>query len=408
MKLDKRNIGIALLLLFMTNIFSIKGYDTPIYKNATIVVLALLALYTFLCLGKLKNEHIRLRKFVWGLILIPFLGFIPAYILHGQGIAMSIISAHIHVGYFIFFFLFLTKIREQEVLKIFCLFGVCWSIIEILQQFTYPIYWFGTRYETYDRDIEIRNGIYRFMVYGVNFGLILLFYSFEKFISLKRKLYLAGILIALIGVYLLATRQIIVMSVICLFIGLFIMKKIHIGSLVFLGIFSTIVYLKADMLFGDFVEMTKEVDEDYIRFLAYDFYGVTYNKGSILAFLLGNGTPKSPSKYFQEITNYQEYYGLYRDDVGLIGIYSLYGIIYVIMIIWFYWYVFRNRKYLSPYLQMYVLYMAGTSVMLLHFGAHLTTIVTGSFILYLIEKNIARNKSTKTNQHEIQCNNSRL
>lgn len=408
MKLDKRNIGIALLLLFMTNIFSIKGYDTPIYKNATIVVLALLALYTFLCLGKLKNEHIRLRKFVWGLILIPFLGFIPAYILHGQGIAMSIISAHIHVGYFIFFFLFLTKIKEQEVLKIFCLFGVCWSFIEILQQFTYPIYWFATRYETYDRDIEIRNGIYRFMVYGVNFGLILLFYSFEKFISLKRKLYLAGILIALIGVYLLATRQIIVMSVICLFIGLFIMKKIHIGSLVFLGIFSTIVYLKADILFGDFVEMTKEVDEDYIRFLAYDFYGVTYNKGSVLAFLLGNGTPKSPSKYFQEITNYQEYYGLYRDDVGLIGIYSLYGIIYVIMIIWFYWYVFRNRKYLSPYLQMYVLYMAGTSVMLLHFGAHLTTIVTGSFILYLIEKNIARNKSTKTNQHEIQCNNSRL
>ena len=392
----------------MTNIFSIKGCDTPIYKNATIVVLALLALYTFLCLGKLKNEHIRLRKFVWGLILIPFLGFIPAYILHGQGIAMSIISAHIHVGYFIFFFLFLTKIKEQEVLKIFCLFGVCWSAIEFLQQFTYPIYWFATRYETYDRDIEIRNGIYRFMVYGVNFGLILLFYSFEKFISLKRKLYLAGILIALIGVYLLATRQIIVMSVICLFIGLFIMKKIHIGSLVFLGIFSTIVYLKADILFGDFVEMTKEVDEDYIRFLAYDFYGVTYNKGSVLAFLLGNGTPKSPSKYFQEITNYQEYYGLYRDDVGLIGIYSLYGIIYVIMIIWFYWYVFRNRKYLSPYLQMYVLYMAGTSVMLLHFGTHLTTIVTGSFILYLIEKNIARNKSTKTNQHEIQCNNSRL
>ena len=408
MKLDKRNIGIALLLLFMTNIFSIKGYDTPIYKNATIVVLALLALYTFLCLGKLKNEHIRLRKFVWGLILIPFLGFIPAYILHGQGIAMSIISAHIHVGYFIFFFLFLTKIKEQEVLKIFCLFGVCWSAIEFFQQFTYPIYWFATRYETYDRDIEIRNGIYRFMVYGVNFGLILLFYSFEKFISLKRKLYLAGILIALIGVYLLATRQIIVMSVICLFIGLFIMKKIHIGSLVFLGIFSTIVYLKSDTLFGDFIEMTKEVDEDYIRFLAYDFYGVTYNKGSVLAFLLGNGTPKHPSKYFQEITNYQEYYGLYRDDVGLIGIYSLYGIIYVIMIIWFYWYVFRNRKYLSPYLQMYVLYMAGTSVMLLHFGAHLTTIVTGSFILYLIEKNIARNKSTKTNQHEIQCNNSRL
>ncbi len=397
MKFDKKTLGIALFLLFMTGIFSIKGYDSPIYKNATITVLALLALYTFLHLEKIKNEHIRFRKFIWGLILIPFLGFIPAYILHGQGIGMSIISAHIHVGYFIFFFLFITKIREQEVLKIFCLFGICWSAIEIIQQFTYPTYWFATRYETDDRGIEIRNGIYRFAVYGVNFGLILLFYCFEKFMQIKRRSYLVGMLIALIGIYLLATRQIIVMSAVCLFAGLFIMKKISIGNFMFLGIFSIIIYLNANSLFGDFIEITKEVDEDYIRFLAYEFYGITYNKGSVLAFLLGNGTPKFPSEYFQEIINYQEYYGLYRDDVGLIGIYSLYGIVYVIMIIWFYWYVFRNRKYLSPYLQMYVLYMAGTSVMLLHFGTHLTTIVTGSFILYLIEKNIARNKSTKTN-----------
>ena len=56
MKLGKKKIGIALLLLFMTNIFSIKGYDSPIYKNAIITILALLALYTFLCLGKIKNE----------------------------------------------------------------------------------------------------------------------------------------------------------------------------------------------------------------------------------------------------------------------------------------------------------------------------------------------------------------
>ena len=182
MKFDKKTLGIALFLLFMTGIFSIKGYDSPIYKNATITVLALLALYTFLHLEKIKNEHIRFRKFIWGLILIPFLGFIPAYILHGQGIGMSIISAHIHVGYFIFFFLFITKIREQEVLKIFCLFGICWSAIEIIQQFTYPTYWFATRYETDDRGIEIRNGIYRFAVYGVNFGLILLFYWYEFYL----------------------------------------------------------------------------------------------------------------------------------------------------------------------------------------------------------------------------------
>ena len=83
---DKKTLGILVLLLFLTNIFSIKGYDSDLYRNSTKIVLCILILYTFLHRNKLKHITIRFKKFVFGLIMLPFLGFIPAYILHNQGI----------------------------------------------------------------------------------------------------------------------------------------------------------------------------------------------------------------------------------------------------------------------------------------------------------------------------------
>ena len=388
----KKTIGILILLLFLTNIFSIKGYDSDLYRNLTKLVLFVIIIYTFIYRNELKKKQIRFKTFVLGLVIIPMLGFIPAYILHGQGFFASFLGAHINLGYIFFFFLFLVKPKEEQIVKIFCMLGVCWSCIELLQQFTYPTYWFATRGDTINSSIEIRNGIYRYGVLGNQFGLILLFYCFEKFMLEKSKKYLLGIIIALIGIYLLATRQIIAMSIVCLLAGLFMMKKISVGSLVVIAMMSVAIYVNADALFGKFIEMTESVDEDYIRFLAYEFYGITYNKGSILAFLLGNGNPYPPSAYSQEIDKYEQSLGLWRADIGIVGMYSWYGIIYVIMILWFFIYVFKNRKYIDVYLQMYVLYMAGTSIMLHHFAYKLSNVIIGCFILYLIEINIMKNR----------------
>lgn len=404
---NKKLFGIIVLLLFLTNIFSIKGYDSDLYRNSTKIVLCIIILYTFFHRNELNKTHIRFKKFVLGLIIIPMLGFIPAYILHGQGILASLLGAHINLGYFFFFFLFLIKAKEEQIIKIFCILGICWSGIELIQQFTYPTYWFATRGDTFEHSIEIRNGIYRYNVLGREFGLILLFYCFERFMHEKSRKYLLGIIIALVGIYLLATRQIIAMSVVCLFAGLFMMKKISIGSFMLIAIVAAIIYANAETLFGEFIEMTESVDKDYIRFLAYEFYGITYNKGNILAFLLGNGSPYAPSSYFQEIDNLEQSFGLYRADIGVVGMYSTFGIMYVIMILWFFIYVFRHRKFIDTYLLMYVLFMAGTSIMLHHFAYSLSNVIIGCFIFYLIEINITKNKRRlqKEPVYEIQHRN---
>ena len=173
---NKKTFVIIILLLFLTNMFSIKGYDSDLYRNLTKIVLCIIILYTFFHRNELKNIRIRFKKFVLCLIIIPLLGFIPAYILHGQVFLASLLGAHINLGYFFFFFLFLIKAKEQQIIKIFCILGVCWSGIELVQQFTYPTYWFATRGDTFEHSIEIRNGIYRYNVLGREYGLILLFY----------------------------------------------------------------------------------------------------------------------------------------------------------------------------------------------------------------------------------------
>ena len=404
---NKKTFVIIILLLFLTNMFSIKGYDSDLYRNLTKIVLCIIILYTFFHRNELKNIRIRFKKFVLCLIIIPLLGFIPAYILHGQVFLASLLGAHINLGYFFFFFLFLIKAKEQQIIKIFCILGVCWSGIELVKQFTYPTYWFATRGDTFEHSIEIRNGIYRYNVLGREYGLILLFYCFERFMHEKNKKFLLGIIIALVGIYLLATRQIIAMSIVSLFAGLLMMRKINVVSFALIAIGAAIIYDNAETLFGDFIEMTESVDKDYIRFLAYEFYGITYNKGSVLAFLLGNGSPYAPSSYFQEIDNLEQWFGLYRADIGIVGMYSTYGIVYVIMILWFFIYVFRHRKFIDTYLLMYVLFMVGTSIMLHHFAYSLSNVITGCFIFYLVEININKNKRRLQNAsiYEIQHSN---
>ena len=390
--LNRKIIGIALLLLFLSDSFSIRGYDADLYRNMARLFLCVFAMYTLIRRSELKKFNIRLKWFVLGLIIIPFLGFIPAYILHEQNIILSFIGASKNIGYVFFFYLLLIQIEEKKIVKTFCILGFCWVFIELIQQFTYPHYWFASRYETYEKSIEVRNGIYRYSVAGVEFGLILLFYCFERFMLLRNIKYLVGIIAGLVGVYLTTTRQVIAMSIICLFVGMFLMKKIKFWSFVFFCAVSLIVYMNVDTLFGEFIKMTEDVDEDYIRFHAYRFYGITYNDGDSLAFLLGNGSPYPPSSFYKEISKYEEVFGLFIADIGIVGMYSQYGIIYVMMILWFFVYVFKHRKYLDLYLQLYVLFMAGTSIMLHHFAYKIPIVVTGAFILYLIEQNIAKNK----------------
>lgn len=382
-------IFIAFLILLFSQCFSFVGWNPTLGGQVSkIVLLGLLAF----CIPNMKKvPQTGMKPFVLIFMILPFVSIMGAYAIHGQSVAEGFRVTMFTLSYLFFYVLYILKIDYKVMLKMCIAFGIFWVAMEAIQQFTYPTIWFATRMDTFDKAIEIRNGIYRFNIEGREFGLILLFYSFQKYMEKPKRIYLFGIVLGLVGVYLLATRQIMAASVLCLLYGMFAMKKIKITSFIAIAVIALLIYYNMDSLFGDYIEMTKDEDEDNIRLVSYNYFGILYNEGSFLPILLGNGLAGA-SAYGKEMEKLNDI-GLYQADIGIVGMYSWYGIFYVLTILVFFIYIFRKHAMIDLYLKMYVLYMFVTSVMLHHFGYSLHHIMTLCIILYLVDCSMFKNKS---------------
>lgn len=379
---------IILLILFFSRFFSYIMWNPSIGNPLVKVLLIGLLPYCFILRNRIPQNTI--TTFVLMFMFLPFVSILGSTLYHGQSISESLRVTLFSLTYLFFFVLYILKVDFHIILKIALFCGIIWTCMEVVQQFTYPHIWFATRYETLDHNIEIRNGIYRFNIEGREFGLLLLFYSFQQYLEKSKKIYLLGIVVGLIGIYMLVTRQIIVAAIASLVYGMFAMKKLKISSFISIIVIALIVYINADKLFGTFVEMTEGVDDSYIRFIAYKFYGLEYNNGSLFPFLVGNGLPGN-SIYGNESSRLADL-GLYQADIGIVGMYSWYGIIYVITVVAFFVYIIKMRRRVDFYLQMYIVFMLLTSIMLHHFGYNSHHIMTLCVVLYLISESINHNK----------------
>lgn len=377
-------IFIVLLILLFSQCFSYIGWNPTLGGQFTKVILLVLLVYCVINIKKIPTT--KMNPFVLLLMILPFVSILSSYSIHGQNVGIGFQVTMFSLTYLFYFILYLLKIDSKVILKMCLLFGIFWVVMEVVQQITYPTIWFATRYDTLESTVEIRNGIYRYNMEGREFGLILLFYCFQKYVETQKRKFIIGIVFGLVGIYLLATRQIMVTSAFCLIYGLFAMHKIKITSFLVILLMVAIVYLNFDTLFGGYVEMSQDIDSDNIRVFSYNFYGLEYNHGQFLPFLIGNGI-EGDSSYGKEIAKFQEF-GLWRADIGIVGMYSLYGIIYVLTVIAFFIYIFIKRKSVDVYLKMYVLYMFVTSIMLHHFGFSTHHIMTLCIILYLIDTSI--------------------
>ena len=379
---------VALILLF-SRCFSYVGWNPTLGGQVTNAFLLVLLVY---CIANFRRiPRSSMRSFVLLLMILPFVSIIGSFTIHGQNVNEGSRATLFTLTYLFYFILYILKIDYQVVLKMSVCFGLFWVIMEIVQQFTYPTVWFATRIASLDNDVEIRNGIYRYNMEGREFGLLLLFYSFQRFLEKPRKKYLAGIILGLTGVYMLATRQVMAASVLCLLYAMLAMHKLKFSSFFMISVIAILIYCNMESLFGDYIEMSEDINEDNIRLLSYDFYGIEYNKGQILPILFGNGV-EGMSAYGREIGNMQDM-GLFRADIGIVGMYSWYGIFYVLTVLSFFLSITTKKKYTDVYLPMYLVFLLVASVMLYHFGYSPHHIMTLCIILYLIDNSIKSRKN---------------
>lgn len=400
-------IYIGLVLLF-TNFMSYVGPGSDHVIVGRVNRFLLLFLIPIILMNSTKFPKTTLYKCCMWLMFFQLLSMLGAYVLHGQSFDQSFVVTSYAFVYLMFPLMYILKLDEKSIIKLFFVLGLWWVAVMFIQQFTYPFYLFcNTQYHE-EGGPSMRNGIVRYGTAGGVFGLLMLFYAFQKYLEEGKRKYLVWIIIGIVGVYLTCTRQTMAASAGCLLVGMYLKGKIKIGAVIGIAAVGLIIYHYVDVLFGEYAEMTSnDLNKDYIRIYAYRFYGLEYNKGNIFAMLIGNGLFREGSSYANEMEHYRADYGLFQSDVGLVGEYSLHGIFYVLTILYIFYYVFKNRKYIDLYLQLYMLYTAVTSVMLMPFRCSLGTFGT-LLVLYLIDLSMVKNKKAeylkRQKAYEIQHN----
>lgn len=391
-------VGITLSCI---NLWSFQLLSEGFYKSLEAVCTLLLVLTVLFNTSVLTDKRFKFRKITLLFVLLPFLSMIGSNVFHDQSLSFSFLTVRYSFFWLLYFVLHIYNVPSEKIIKLLIIIGCVWAFLTIIQQFTYPHYYFYTRADG-DRKSIYRAGVYRYMVTGVQYGVFVLLYGFYIYLTKKQAINLLFVLFMLVGLYFFGTRQNLVAAGGCMLICvLYLQGLARWKYLLLFAVGFAILILFSSLLFGELMEMTSRQldDEDYIRFMSADFFLYDYWPHWSAKFI-GNGRSHAMSDYGVEMEMVKEM-GYYRSDIGIIGTYNEYGIFYVFnIIVLFFTGVFfkmKSRKFL--YLKLYFFYFALLLMLSIEF-TYASSIPFYCFLFYLLDKTCLEEDSIETTSTE--------
>lgn len=395
----RRNENVAFILvaaitLISINFWSFQGISDGFYNAlegiACLVLIAIILFNTTV----LQKKEFHFRNIVFLFIVIPFVSAFGANVFHNQPLGLSLLQNRLVFFWLLYFVLHVFQVKTSTVVKFLLFVGIVWALLNILQQFTYPNYYFFTRGE--ERKSFVRSGVYRFMPEGIEYGIFVLLYGFNKYLTARNVYTLLLVLLSLAGIYYYGTRGIAVTAIGCIVISILYLKNIkrwvYLSLLLLVGLIF-ITYFKSDLI-TESVEMTNDQvgNEDYIRILSADFYLNDYWP-NWYARLIGNGRSHESSAYGQEISYLQEAMTFWRSDVGLIGTFNTFGLFYILLIIWvcLKGVLLKIRQPENRYIKIFFFFPALTLLLTERFSNEFA-VCFYCFLFYLADKTLQKEK----------------
>jgi hypothetical protein len=325
---------VAVAVLISLNLWSFQLIPENIYKVLEALLLGVLILVLFTSKEKIRQPLI-FKENVILFMVIPVLSAISALIYHDQSLPLSMLILRTNFFWLLYFVLHRFDIPKQSAINLLVFVGLVWMIITIVQQFTYPTYYFYTRSESDDYSI-LRANVYRFMAYGHQYGGFVLFYFAYKYFQRRKVAYLLVVAISLTAFYYYGTRQFAIAGIICIPLAVLFLKgksRMIAASLIIIG--ATLIFYYRDPLFQQYIEMTRnqyQGGED-VRQMGAKFWLFEYWPHWTTQ-IFGNGRPHINSAYGAEMERIRLTYHFYRSDVGIIGAFNEFGILYVLNVLW--------------------------------------------------------------------------
>ncbi|MBM6674903.1 hypothetical protein [Marseilla massiliensis] len=395
----KHNTSGSKLLVIIVILVAIRFWSfTPLMTFGNLnrylsLALEFVLIFSFITFFKRPINKFNSYSSVKYILFSLSLSAISALFFSGQSLWDSFNATMIlSLGYILYFYLCKTNFSVKYLLDIILFISIVWTCLEIVQQFTYPTYYFAGREEGWwNGELENRMGLWRFYIWGVDF--VILCYCHRLQVTINR-FNIRNFIFALIPFLGLACycsrKHLIVLALVTIIIILFSQrKKLSMASLLIIGIFIIgIFYFKDSFVeMNDIANKAQGEGEDFIRYLAGEYFLKFFGMNNPLYTILGAGIPGGNSILNNEIIRLQEFYGFYQQDVGLIGYYSWCGIIGVLSIIYCIYMTVRKFKLLDTYLIAFCI--AKIVLIIFDFWAMWQVgIVAYSIFLYLSDKSI--------------------
>jgi hypothetical protein len=388
---------VGLIFAVGVRLFSFTLIDDIYFDFLEVVIVIMLIWYNVIVNKKINTPF---TFYVKAIIALSLLSSIPAYFFHDQNFSLSLLTSRIIFFWLLYFTFHKMNISPKKMEKLLVVFGVLWSIIMIVQQFTYPYILFdvyhGVTYEDgMERNVDIRGGIIRVWIAGVGFSYFLASYMWQKIyekLSFKN-LFLFSIVLA--AILLMQSRQVIFGLMLVFTADIILSFRINNFKTVrfttiFIGLAVIFFAVAGDFIFA-LIELSKEqkvTSSDYIRGLEIEFFLFKYWPDP-LCYIIGNGWEHDASPYGVEIKEKIKWgLGLYRSDIGMIGAFNKFGIIYIIVIIMFYIKVLIPKRYfiVPKYIRIFFVLCALTSFTGSNFFENPSYFLPFVCLLYIIDK----------------------
>jgi hypothetical protein len=378
---------VALILLISLNFWSFRLFSDITYRALEVVALG--AMVAALFFVKWTNLNIQTFKGnVLLFIIIPLISGVSALLYHDQPYILSLIVLRTNFFWLFYFLLHGFNLPKRKIINVIVVIGLVWIALTILQQFTYPRYYFYSRTET-DKYSIYRSGVYRFMIFGQHYGTFVLLYFYYRFLMQRKAIYLVFVILGLAGLYYYGTRQFAISAALCILLTFFFVRgRARWYSFVILLAGISIGVYYRDALFGQYIELTTDQFSGgkNIRELSADFWLNEYWP-NWLTKILGNGTPHIDSPYGQEMEKIRDRFFFYRSDVGIIGTFNEFGLIYVINVLWVIYNGIRSFRLLKP--DRYIGLLSLNALILLpttEYFSHIIGIPFYCLLFYLFDK----------------------
>lgn len=379
-------------IIFSINLWALVWFDLKYYQYIHILIMIFFIWNIFINIHNRLNQCFS-KTFVIALLLLPLPSVYSCSVLHNQSITASLIVWRMHLGWLLYFILWYKKVSEQQCIKIIYYIGITYALITLGQQITYPFAPFGARTigAVYTENVtgglvEIRLGLYRFMVGGLPYAVAALFICLAKKVYYKHiNLLILCLIIGIIGC---GNRQTMVSVFIayCYYVLYRNNVKYKIIYAILIGCFVLFLYFFRETLLGSLANVSEDLEMG--RSFSYIYYFNEYISNPLSIFF-GNGVGHESSTYGSEAIYFNNRQVIIS-DIGMLQTLYYWGILYVLT---YFIAIFRflKNKYLDIHIKAIMLapiLVSWISTPLWEFG----NMICQALLFYYCDINIKNNK----------------